>query len=73
LAYVVYTKGFEDDLALVVDWATSLGIFLHGRFGSHNYLNVDGCLEQSIGLARQLGNGWTDEDVVKRFTQIGEI
>ena len=73
LAYVVYTKGFEDDLALVVDWAKSLGIFLHGRFGSHNYLNVDGCLEQSIGLARQLGNGWTDEDLVKRFTQIGEV
>ena len=33
-------------------WFEAHGITLHGRFGSHQYLNVDGCLEQSIGLAR---------------------
>jgi len=71
LAYVVYTQGFEADLQLAMDWAESVGLLLHGRFGSHNYLNVDGCLEQSIGLARRLGHSLSDEDVLTTFTALG--
>lgn len=71
LAYVVYTSGFERDLGLVKSWARSVGIHLHGRFGSHNYLNVDGCLEQSVTLSRELGFTSTDEEIAMLFRQIG--
>jgi protoporphyrinogen oxidase len=71
LAYVVYTQGFESDLRIVMSWAREKGIILHGRFGSHNYLNVDGCLEQSIGLARQLGFELDDAEIMTRFERLG--
>lgn len=71
LAYVVYTSGFEDDLNLVTTWAKSVGIRLHGRFGSHNYLNVDGCLAQSIELAREIGFHLADDDIAEKFHEIG--
>jgi protoporphyrinogen oxidase len=71
LAYVVYTKGFERDLELVMSWAREQGLILHGRFGSHNYLNVDGCLEQSIGLARELGFNLDDAEIKNRFSELG--
>ena len=71
LAYVVYTQGFERDLQVVSSWARENGIILHGRFGSHNYLNVDGCLEQSIGLARQLGFELDDSEIITRFERLG--
>lgn len=71
LAYVVYTGGFENDLRMATEWAASIGLILHGRFGSHNYLNVDGCLEQSIDLARRLGHSWTDDDIFQLFTSLG--
>jgi protoporphyrinogen oxidase len=53
-AYVVYTKGYESRVAVVREWAKSLGIELHGRFGSFDYLNVDGCVERSQALATNL-------------------
>lgn len=53
-AYVVYTKGYEDAVSVVREWAKSLGIELHGRFGSFDYLNVDGCVERSQALATLL-------------------
>ena len=71
LAYVVYTGGFENDLRLATEWAASIGIILHGRFGSHNYLNVDGCLEQSIDLALRLGHTWTDDEILQLFSTLG--
>ncbi len=53
-AYVVYTKGYEAEVSLVREWALSLGIELHGRFGSFDYLNVDGCVVRSKELATML-------------------
>lgn len=53
-AYVVYTKGYEDSVDVVRKWAQSIGIELHGRFGSFDYLNVDGCVIRSQALATLL-------------------
>lgn len=53
-AYVVYTKGYESAVSVVREWAKSLGIELHGRFGSFDYLNVDGCIAKSQALATTL-------------------
>lgn len=73
LAYVVYTNGYESDLKKVNEWALSKGILLHGRFGSHSYLNVDGCLEQSINLARSLDFSISDSEIASKFKAIGEV
>jgi protoporphyrinogen oxidase len=53
-AYVVYTNGYEDAVASVREWAQNLGITIHGRFGSFDYLNVDGCVRRSQELASAL-------------------
>jgi protoporphyrinogen oxidase len=53
-AYVVYTNGYEDAVAMVRDWSQSVGITIHGRFGSFDYLNVDGCVRRSQELATAL-------------------
>ena len=53
-AYVVYTNGYEDAVAMVREWAKSVGITIHGRFGSFDYLNVDGCVRRSQALASEL-------------------
>ena len=66
-AYVVYTQGYEDDVAVARDWFESQGILLHGRFGAHEYVNVDGCLDRSIQLARSLGAELSDDEVLDRF------
>jgi protoporphyrinogen oxidase len=53
-AYVVYTVGYERRQRTVLDWAESLGIHPHGRFGGFEYLNVDGCVLRSLDLATRL-------------------
>lgn len=63
-AYVVYRQGFEAHSALVNDWLLAQGIHPHGRFGSFQYLNVDGCVIESLALASEL-NG--------RSTSISEV
>jgi protoporphyrinogen oxidase len=65
--YVVHTDGHEDDVELAARWFASQGIILHGRFGGHRYLNVDGCLRDSIALARGLGAELIDADILQRF------
>jgi protoporphyrinogen oxidase len=53
-AYVVYTNGYEDAVASVREWARDVGVTIHGRFGSFDYLNVDGCVRRSQELASEL-------------------
>ncbi len=53
-AYVVYTVGYEKNVATVLEWAESLGLYPHGRFGAFEYLNVDGCVARSLDLANRL-------------------
>jgi protoporphyrinogen oxidase len=52
-AYVVYPNNFEVHRQKVLEYFRTQDIFLNGRFGAHNYLNVDGILIQSIELARE--------------------
>lgn len=52
-AYVVYPNNFENKRQNVIDYFRTQDIFLNGRFGSHNYLNVDGILMQSIELSKE--------------------
>jgi protoporphyrinogen oxidase len=66
-AYVVYTQGYEKDLRIAADWFASRRIILHGRFGAHQYVNVDGCLNNSIELARKLGADVPDAEIRARF------
>jgi protoporphyrinogen oxidase len=68
--YVVYTHGYEDDVRLAAAWFASQGILVHGRFGGHRYLNVDGCLRGSVDLARALGASLSDADVLRRFQRL---
>jgi protoporphyrinogen oxidase len=70
-AYVVHTQGYESDLRAAADWFASQRIFIHGRFGKHQYINVDGCLGQSIELARGMGADLPDAKVLERFTNLG--
>jgi len=53
-AYVVYERGYEDHFTLVRQWLEDRGVYLHGRFGAFEYLNVDGCVIRSIELAERL-------------------
>ena len=68
--YVVYTTGYEADVRIVKDWFKGRGIILHGRFGSHDYLNVDGCLRSSIDLARAMGGTVSDAEILERFERL---
>ena len=65
--YVVYTENYEEDLRSAVSWFEERHIIPHGRFGRHNYLNVDGCLAESIALARRLGADLPDDVIRERF------
>ena len=68
--YVVYTQGYERDLQSATDWFEQRGIIPHGRFGRHQYVNVDGCLADSIKLARRLGAELTDDGILQRFRAV---
>jgi protoporphyrinogen oxidase len=69
-AYVVYTQGYERDLQVAKEWFGSQGIILHGRFGAHQYVNVDGCLGSSIEVARTLGADLPDSEILARFKNL---
>jgi protoporphyrinogen oxidase len=66
-AYIVYDAGYQERLAPVLAWFRARGIYPHGRFGSHNYLNVDGCVRQSVELATELGRPHSDDEVANFF------
>ena len=70
-AYVVYTQDYEADLEVARAWFDARGIVIHGRFGAHEYVNVDGCLGRSIELARRLGTVISDAGILERFKAIG--
>lgn len=72
-AYVVYTQGYERDIKDAAEWFATRGIVLHGRFGAHQYVNVDGCLKNSIDLAKGLGADLTDSDIKARFRNLAVV
>jgi protoporphyrinogen oxidase len=66
-AYVVYPNNFEKHRQEIYDYYATQDILLNGRFGSHNYLNVDGILEQSIGLAQKFEKSLDTKEIRLRF------
>ena len=66
-AYVVYPNNFEDKRHSVIEYFRTQGIFLNGRFGSHNYLNVDGILLQSIELSKEFNPNLDSAKIRKMF------
>lgn len=63
-AYVVYTVGYEHHVETVRHWAEGRGVHIHGRFGSFDYLNVDGCVLASLEMAGRLNGRPTSLDEI---------
>ncbi len=53
-AYVVTKKGDLKKINEIKEYFSERNLYLHGRFGSHEYLNVDGCLIKSIELHNKI-------------------
>ena len=66
-AYVVYPTEFESKRFEIQEYFASQDIYINGRFGSHNYLNVDGILMQSIELAQMFESNLGMEEIRNRF------
>jgi protoporphyrinogen oxidase len=66
-AYVVYPTEFETKRRSVIEYFASQDIYLNGRFGSHNYLNVDGILIQSIELAKRFDSSLDNTKIRRLF------
>lgn len=58
-AYVVYDEEYEIKVEKVIQFFLSKKIYLHGRFGSFQYINTDMCILESAKLAALI-NGSTD-------------
>lgn len=68
-AYVVYTNSYEKDIATIKQYFLDRGVILHGRFGAHEYLNVDGCLRASIDLFQKINEvELTESQLLQAFT-----
>ncbi len=50
-AYVVYTTGYEFHAEKVRQWFAAQGIYLLGRFGNFEYLNVDMVVDRALKMA----------------------
>ena len=53
-AYVIYDLNHRKNMDYIKDYFLSQGIYLNGRFGSFEYLNMDAVIEQSQKLANSL-------------------
>ena len=53
-AYIVYSIGLEENLAVVREYLSGKGIDLLGRFGNYNYFNSDQCIESVMEYV----DGW---------------
>ena len=55
-AYVVYDQDYEAKIEKVIEFFLSKKIYLHGRFGSFQYINTDMCILESAKLATVLND-----------------
>jgi protoporphyrinogen oxidase len=77
-AYVVYRLGYEALIAKVRAWFANHGIYLLGRFGNFEYLNVDMAIDRALSLAyclnqdASLGSGdWRREYLNLALMRLG--
>ena len=45
-------KKYQENIAIVRDYCTGLGIPLVGRFAQFEYLNMDGCIRSVLDFMR---------------------
>lgn len=66
-AYVVYDVGYEDRVTELKKWFRDRGIYVHGRFGAHRYVNIDGCVEDTETLLADINLLEDEEEISRRF------
>lgn len=55
-SYIVYDVGYEKKAREVREWFSAQGIYLLGRFGYFEYVNVDMAVDRALKLAIELNN-----------------
>jgi protoporphyrinogen oxidase len=70
-SYVVYDVGYEENIKKIRAWFRSKGIYLLGRFGYFEYINVDMALNRAIELAIELNQHEGCMEILKS-TYLGE-
>ena len=68
-AYVVYSRNHQKRIDEIKEFFESKNLFVHGRFGGHEYLNIDGCIRLSIDLHRKIDSTkLSDDEILQRFS-----
>ena len=55
-AYVVYDLAYQENIAVIRDYCSSIGVPLVGRFAQFEYLNMDGCIRSVMDFVAAGGN-----------------
>ena len=63
-AYIVYDLNYQQNIAVVRDYCTAIGIPLLGRFAQFEYLNMDGVIRSVFDFVGR------DQNVLKCFTAL---
>lgn len=53
-AYVIYDLKHRQNMDAIKEYFAKQGIYLNGRFGSFEYLNMDAIIKQSKNLAENI-------------------
>lgn len=53
-AYVIYDLAHRKNTDLIKDYFEKEGVYLNGRFGTFEYLNMDSIIEQSLNLSKSI-------------------
>ena len=53
-AYVVYDKGYKENVEIIRRYFENEGVHLCGRFAEFDYINMDACIRHAMELAKKL-------------------
>ena len=56
-AYVVYDLDHQENIRVIREFCTSIGIPLVGRFAQFEYLNMDGCVRSVMDFVQTVPKG----------------
>lgn len=59
-AYVIYDLNHRKNMDVIKEYFANQGIYLNGRFGSFEYLNMDAIIRQSKNLAECISKNFDD-------------
>ena len=60
-AYVIYDLKHRHNVDKIKEYFSNEGIYLNGRFGSFEYLNMDAIIHQSMILAKNIEGDFINE------------